>query len=209
MDLLLIRHGQTNGNLTHRHQPEHGRLTAIGREQATALAEQVASFQPTYFISSTHVRALETAAIISHDMDMIPSTSALFAELHRPHYMYGQFHRSLHTVTYLLGWFVGFIGSTDNIDEKGESYRVFQERVAQAATVLTAQPTDARVVVVTHAVFMAFLLHHLTAGRHVWPWQLPTLIKNIFTIKNGSALRLNYNADTGRWQRATSELASQ
>ena len=84
MELLLIRHGQTDGNVTHRHQPEHGRLTAKGCEQAAALVAQVASFQPTHFISSTNVRALETAAIISHDMDMIPTSSALYVRTVSP-----------------------------------------------------------------------------------------------------------------------------
>lgn len=204
MELVLIRHGTTAGNQTHRHQPEHGRLTKEGRAEAAALVGFVAALQPTHFISSTHVRALETAAIISHDMDMIPSTSVLFAELHRPRYMYGQFHRSLETARYLAGWFVGLIGTSvaEDIDDKGESCRVFQSRVARARQVVEAYPSDSRVVVVSHAVFIAFLIQHLTTGHRVHFWQIPGLLTHIFTIKNGSATTLRYDETTGRWRLA-------
>lgn len=200
MELLLIRHGSTAGNQTHRHQPENGRLTEVGRAQAANAAKYVLDIQPTHFISSTHVRALETAAIIGTATDMIPSTSKRYAELHRPHYMYGQFHRSFGTARYLAGWFLGLVGSDTAVDTNGESYHVFQARVATAAHDLSTYPANARIALVTHAVFIAFLVHHLTTGHRVYPWQLPALLKSIFTIKNGSATHLRFDSKTGRWQ---------
>lgn len=203
MELVLIRHGTTSGNQTHRHQPEYGRLTKEGRAEAAALAEYVTAFNPTVLLSSTHVRALETAAIISQDTDMIPSTSALFTELHRPQYMYGQFHRSWHTCKYLAGWYLGRIGTnvTTDVDLEGESYLIFQARVSEAARVLEAYPRDTRIAVVTHAVFISFLIHYLTTGHRVRLWHLPQLLINIFTIKNGSATALRYDKATGHWHK--------
>jgi broad specificity phosphatase PhoE len=46
MKIYFVRHGQTGGNVAHRHQTEHTPLTDVGHEQARA-SSRGGTFVPT------------------------------------------------------------------------------------------------------------------------------------------------------------------
>jgi broad specificity phosphatase PhoE len=61
MKLLIVRHGESNGNATGDYSTEtHDRLSPRGREQAVRLAKRLADFEFDKIIVSPLQRALET-----------------------------------------------------------------------------------------------------------------------------------------------------
>ena len=74
MEVYLVRHGQTDGNVGRRHQHTSTKLNQLGRAQAARVAEQIVKLAPTHIITSTNMRAVETASIIGQACNLIPET---------------------------------------------------------------------------------------------------------------------------------------
>ncbi|MBI5007682.1 MAG: histidine phosphatase family protein [Nitrosomonadales bacterium] len=67
MKIVLVRHGESEGNVRHEINDDPGRivnLTARGREQAAAAAERLRSTPFTHAYASQFPRAQQTAAIL-------------------------------------------------------------------------------------------------------------------------------------------------
>jgi broad specificity phosphatase PhoE len=83
--VLLIRHGQTEFNRVFaatRRDPgiRDPQLTARGRQQAEAVAAVLRPVKLTRLIASPYLRALETAEIIAHTVNVPISVEPLIAE---------------------------------------------------------------------------------------------------------------------------------
>jgi broad specificity phosphatase PhoE len=57
MEILLVRHGETGGNVAHRHQSDATQLTDEGVRQIERVAKQLAEYAPTHVLSSSLLRA--------------------------------------------------------------------------------------------------------------------------------------------------------
>jgi broad specificity phosphatase PhoE len=154
MEILLIRHGQTDGNRAWRHQHPDTRLNEAGKEQVARLQEAVLDFAPTHLVTSTNLRAVETARVLALATGLTPATSHLFEELRRPAVLTGQRFIGLTTLRYLVTWFYG------RKHGDGESYPEFITRLLEARAYLESLPIDARVVVVSHSVFINLFVEH-------------------------------------------------
>lgn len=192
MEIYFVRHGQTDGNVARRHQANTTRLTTLGRQQAETAALVVKEINPDFFISSSMIRAVETSSIIAQMCDMIPSTGRLFAELERPENMYGFHHKDPRSLWFYLRWYFGLV----NVEGTGaESYKMFRERITLAQKALERYPRDAKVVVVSHSVFINFFIAHMCDKRRLSPWRATWYFIKIFRIKNGSITKVTYNPD--------------
>lgn len=69
MELFIIRHGQSIGNLIPEDMPD-GELTELGRSQAAKVAECMGNSKLDYIISSPLVRALETAQPLARALNL-------------------------------------------------------------------------------------------------------------------------------------------
>ena len=82
MRLLLIRHGQTLGNVLRQLQDEHDPLTDLGRRQAAAIAAHLASLGAAEALYSSPLsRALDTARIIGAAIGHEPQPRPAWAEI--------------------------------------------------------------------------------------------------------------------------------
>lgn len=188
--VYFIRHGETGGNVAKRHQATHTRLTRRGRLQAAEVAERVSALQPTHFLCSTQIRAVETASIIGAHIGMAPETSPVFAELRRPTALYGHYQRSPQSLWYLVRWYFGYAGGDE--PAAGESYRSFRARIAEAKAFLETFPADARVVVVSHSVFMTMFVAHMCHSERLSLWRATRAIVRIFFIKNTAVVPIEF-----------------
>jgi len=182
MKIYLVRHGQTGGNIAHRHQAEDTPLTAHGKTQAREVAEIIRLYKPTHLITSTHVRAVETASIIGEVCDIVPETKATFIELGRPTYMYGHYHRSIRSLWFYVWWYLGFVGGTG--EREGESYSRLRQRFVAAKAELALYPRDSRIVIVSHAAFIGLFIAHLCRKRALNPFRAAVTFYRILTMPN-------------------------
>lgn len=82
MLLLLVRHGQSLGNIEGRIQGDDDPLTDFGRRQAAAVASALAARNDvTHLYASSLDRAMETASIIGHAIGKTPIPLAGLAEI--------------------------------------------------------------------------------------------------------------------------------
>lgn len=195
MEVYLVRHGQTDGNAGHRHQHTSTPLNDHGRAQAQAVALKIAALKPTHLISSTHRRALETAEIISESCGLIPETYLPFEELHQSKSMIGERLTGLRALSYMAQW---FLGSTSASMHDGETYQSFVERLAIARKHLEELPADARVVIVSHSVFINFFLEHMRHPKRMGPLRAFIRFVHILTLKNSSITHVRYTKPTDK-----------
>ncbi len=191
MEIYLVRHGETGGNVAKRHQSEATPLTDKGLEQIKQTALQLKVLQPTHLLSSSVLRAVESARYIGEALDMIPETNAAFAELVRPQFLHGHFHKSLGSLWFYLRW---YLGMTNVEKEGGETYKDLRTRIKAAQAVLAKYPTDARVVVVSHSVFINFLVAHVCQEKPMTPLQALKRFSKVLSIKNGSITKVTYDS---------------
>lgn len=176
MEIYFVRHGQTSGNAARRHQAENSPLTPLGEQQVSEVAKKVRDINPTHLVSSPLLRAVETAKLIGLECDLIPSIDHSLKELRRPDYLYGNSQFTLQSFSLYIRW---FLYDTVEVEKYGESYASLRERIQTAQKNLACFPEDARVVVVSHGVFINFFLMHMcNPGRMT----LPGAVKTFFRI---------------------------
>ncbi len=198
MDIYLVRHGQTDGNVAKRHQHPHIELNEIGKEQVKRTARLLKTIKATHLITSTNKRAVETARAIAEVIDIIPETHPAFEELKRPNFLIGKRFFDRDTLYYVWGWFFGLKAASMH---DGESYQDFLNRLMVAKAHLAAQPKRGRVVVVSHAVFINFFIAHMNNGKRMGLRRAALCILSILTIKNASITHLRYEPErTPAWR---------
>lgn len=192
MKVILVRHGQTGENVAHRHQPTMTPLSVAGRRQAVVAGERLQQFHPSHVVTSPVVRAVQTASLISNELDLIPSIDHNLRELERPRSMTSHRHFSLWSLWFHAFWFLGLVFS-------GESYRNLRQRAYKVRAHLQQLPDDAVVVVVSHTVFINLFLAHLHRSWPLWPWQVAIVSRQIIRFKNTAMVELTY--EEGEWRR--------
>lgn len=202
MEIYLVRHGETGGNVAKRHQSEATSLTPKGREQIKETAVQLKELQPTHLLCSTVLRAVESARYIGETLDMIPQTNSAFAELMRPNFLHGHFHKSVGSMLFYIRWYFGF---SDRKKDGGETYKELRERVKTAQAILAQYPADSKIVVVSHSVFINFFLAHMCQEKRMTLGQAFVRFSKVLSIKNGSITKVVYNSTANKKVCAWSE----
>ncbi len=201
MKLYLVRHGQTRGNVAHRHQAESTPLTEQGIEQAKKITSALVELQPTHLVASPLIRTIETARIINEELGLTLELEHSLVELERPKYLYGWAHYSPQSIFYYLLWFLGL----ENTALAGESYKQVRQRIIRTKEYLATYPKDARVVVVTHSVFMSLLIAHICNDKALSLSRMIWLFIKITKMPNTHMIKLDYDpASEGcKWREVT------
>ncbi len=164
-----MRHGQTYSNVNGRFQGSDEPLTSLGREQAIKLGDRLGrdwvAHPITTLISSSHVRAMETATLVGRAIGLVPISSPLFVERKHPTLMHGKlttdrdaltiFHEGrtyFHNPAYVYG--------------DGENFALLKARAIEGLAYLLALP-DTHIGLVTHGVFATALLAASQRGEHL------------------------------------------
>lgn len=169
--LYLIRHGETEWNLTGRWQGHTDvPLNDVGLAQARLLAERmrVEAADATAIYSSDLARAWQTAELIGAALDLRPRPEAAFREID-------------------IGWWGGLTraeieerdaATLAQLDEQedlprggAETLRDLYNRASAALEQVVAAHANETVVIVTHGgTIRALLAHAYGNGKTTWPW---------------------------------------
>ncbi len=171
MRLLLVRHGESLGNVTRVMQGRDDPLTDRGRRQAREVAAYLRERGDIRFIyASPLARAFETSQIIGHAVGVEPQPRENLAEINVGSAAGHSFQ----------DWATSFPEEaarfrTEGVDYAfpgGETARHLGERVAGEIARITADHHDepGSVVVVSHGGALAWILAHLLdEPRDTWP----------------------------------------
>lgn len=146
-DLVLhfVRHGETDWNAERRIQGQlkEVALSANGREQARAIAEDLAATSATLIIASDLDRTMQTAEIISKRLQLPIATEPALRERH-----FGITQGELYSdvADLVHEWWK----TADHRVEGGESNRDVYERVSRYLQRLVADPPGRELILVTH-----------------------------------------------------------
>ena len=147
------------------------------------------ALNPTHIICSTQLRAVQTTRIISYEChDIIPITNGAFEELGRPEWLVGVRYTGITTLWYIWRWFMG------SKIEGGESYPEFLARIKTAREFLETFPEDARVVVVSHAVFTNIFLEHLCSDKPMSFLRAAKRFWHILTLRNAAIIHIAHDS---------------
>lgn len=175
MQLLLIRHGQSQANLEGIIQGNDDPLTELGRRQADALGRHLAATRSINVLyASPLARARQTAQLIGGHLGLEPVFEPGLAEIHAGTAAgmtwdawaaaHPERAARMRTRARTLndGW------------EGGETGRVFRTRVLAAwdRIVEAHRATDDTVAVVSHGGALAWIASHLHGDpQDVWPFE--------------------------------------
>jgi broad specificity phosphatase PhoE len=173
MRLLLIRHGQTRGNIENHLQGDDDPLTDLGRAQARVTGAWLAGHEAiTHLYSSPLARAFETASILGRAVRHEPMIERGLAELNigvaagTPFPAWAEAHPQ--HLTQLMDP----ITRMDFLWEGGEDGHDFRDRVFAAWDHIVNEHvgSDDTVAAVSHGGALAWIAARLQGlPTHVWP----------------------------------------
>ena len=194
MEVIFIRHGKTTANQKHVYQRGAETLSASGQKEIADIADTLQTWSPTHLLCSPMTRAQESAVILRKKLQLELKTFPEVREIRWPSYLEGRARYSIASLQYMLRWFLRREVHTDDA-KGGESYSTLRKRIERAKNILEAYPTDARVVVISHSVFINFFVEHVCNPK---PLSLklagPRLLK-ILTLRNTNATHLRCDTD--------------
>ncbi len=188
--ILLIRHGESQGNANAVYQNPDSPLTASGRNQSLRVAARLAKDEPYHaLVSSTLRRARETAEIIGEKLGLSPATSDLFVERRKPsaHIGLGKVSPEMLAISKTIheNFREGFRFSDE------ENFDDLKSRAGRALAHLAALPCE-RILVATHGVFMRCMAAHATFGQAISGREMGEFMR-AFRTDNGGIATLEYD----------------
>lgn len=153
MSILLVRHGETEGNAAQIFQSPDAPLSSVGKAQAQRLAERIAASGVTRIITSDFVRAVETASYVSRRTGVALELDAVLRERDFGD-LRGMRYDAVDTNPF----------APDYVPPNGESWAAFRARVALAWERIArlGDGGPGNLLVVTHGLFC-----HSLVERHL------------------------------------------
>lgn len=175
MQLLLIRHGQSQANIDHVIQGDDDPLTDLGRQQADHLGRHLAATRKvTHLYSSPLDRARETASIIGRHIGIEPVFESGLAEISAGTAVGMTWEAWTETYPEIAARLRSAERSLEDRWEGGESGHEFVARVYAAYDHIVGQHlgTDDVVAVVSHGGALAWIASRVHGDpADVWPYE--------------------------------------
>jgi probable phosphoglycerate mutase len=197
--IYLVRHGQTNNNVTHTVQGADSVLSAKGEQQAILLSERLQQLSFQHLFVSDYVRTRQTVAPLLDYLTIQPEYTHLARETKMPSRFVGVSNQSEDFLEF-------YKLSTENINDPEwryadeETFYDVVRRVADFFTLITSQPGD--VVVVTHGRFLTYMVMYVvTKGNlttDIW-----LNCRHGFETSNTGITILEYNESWLDWRLLT------
>ncbi len=189
--VYLVRHGETKGNRTWRHQAKSTPLTARGLRQAQTIAIELGAFPIDLVITSGATRTQQTALPLIEKVHCPIISSPLFEELRRPSSLIGKRYFNPYALwTIIMVYLHSGNDKWHHTDE--ETVPEFRSRIKDATALLETQKSEV-IVVVSHRVFISSMLINISGrdiGGIVAFFKVALRLRK---IANGSITELSYD----------------
>lgn len=193
--IYLVRHGESEGNVGPIRQSDDSPLTERGREQARFIAGRIAKLAPDVLMSSTFVRAKETAAIIAEHYPISLEESELFGERRRPSIQLNRPKDDAEALAAEQAMIRHFTKEGYRHSDE-ENFDDLKQRGLEALTFLQNRPEQS-IAAVTHGLFMRILLACAVFGESLTAPDCNHFIR-AFQMENTGLTVLSCD-DQGRW----------
>lgn len=190
--IYVVRHGQSESNIGPVRQGTESPLTEKGREEAAFVAKRVKNLPVEALISSSFVRARQTAEIISGEIGKPVEYSDLFAERRMSSELKGISHQDPLNIRvnklirehfHLPGW--------RHSDE--ENFDDLKQRAGEALSYLENRP-EQNILVVSHGIFARVLLARVIMGGELTGRECEHFIRSL-RMKNTALTVLRYDGE--------------
>jgi probable phosphoglycerate mutase len=211
--LLLLRHGETEWNLTGRWQGQAADtpLTELGREQARIVAVRLRAYPIRAIYSSDLLRAFETAQIVGHTLAIAPIAEPALRESDIGAWT-GLTWDEI-TVRYPDEVTAMFAGQEVRRGG-GESYGELQARLAAAAESIARRHHGQTVLLVSHGAALRSLVAHVLDASLAQMHRIAiggNTALSVVQMRHGHLRLVSYNdtahLDNGVFQEANAEGA--
>lgn len=196
--VYLVRHGESEENLGGILQGEHSPLTEKGNAQAASVAERCTRLGATSLVTSSMVRAQETAAYISSATGLQIEVSAIFTERIFPSSVIGKATDDPAVREKMDRWSSSMYGESDRVED-GEDFAIIKQRALKALAMLESHESDS-IILVSHGFFSRVLMAVIVFGDSLTGSELKKLSYALRT-KNTGITVLSYSETAERaWE---------
>lgn len=196
--VYFVRHGQSEANVSPTFQPPDSPLTEKGRGQAKLIAERIARLSFDALISSSFLRAKETAAFISGATGKAPEYSELFVERVKPTRINGNPRGNEEMEKIFNAWEESLYATGAKVED-GENFDEISARADKALDFLKNRPENV-LVVITHGFFLKTIVARLMLGKSLTGEALKNLESRLKVENTGlSALKYKQKDGGGQW----------
>ncbi len=190
--VYLIRHGESEENISSVFQSPQSPLSELGKEQVKQIAERVSFLNFDALISSPYKRAKETAEKITRVTGKKAEFCDLFKERVKPTSINGKlFTDSIASEKYNV-WEKSVYESGDRVED-GENFEDIIDRSDNALTFLEDHREDS-LVVVTHGYFLRVIVARILIGENISGEILKRFLKTS-SMRNTGITVLSYNPE--------------
>lgn len=182
MDIIFIRHGETDMGRADKHQHPSAALSEKGMKQVNTVAERLEGVRIDAIVSSEYERAIQTADILSERLDIpVSRHSNLFNEVKRPSEFVGKKIGTPIEREYMK-LSVEHSGDARWHYSDEENYTEVKDRAVKAMEYLAGTRAE-RIAVVSHGIIIKFII---VIGIFGYDVDLTTLMKfhRSFAIDN-------------------------
>jgi broad specificity phosphatase PhoE len=198
MKVYIVRHGESDANLTQVHQNSQTPLTENGKKQAQAVAERFKNIPIEVIISSSLNRAKATAEAIQHATGVNHEIDDVIKEMTRPTEFIGLRMGSDETKA-IFEEMIAHENDPEWHYSDEENFHDVVNRTHDTLKMLEAR-SEENIALVSHSIFMRVLIGVMTFGKNMTPQMLRDL-GNHFKINNTGITVLKYEND--KWDLLT------
>ncbi len=193
--IYLVRHGQTNANVTQTFQGPDETLSEAGEKQAFRLAERLQNLSFEKIIASDYVRTCQTAEPIRQLVAVPFETSALLREEKTPTSWLGLSEVDARG----LQFSEDMIEKADDVSwrvEDAENMYDIYGRIQQSLELLKNDPAET-ILVVSHGNFLRQLLGYVLLDSKGTPKEVASFKRTVKTTNTGISVIV---FEKGRWR---------
>jgi broad specificity phosphatase PhoE len=196
MHVYFVRHGETDLNIRRLHQSPSTPLNERGFDQARTVGELLRPMNPDLLISSSYVRAAQTARMIGLSLGVTPIYKDLFREIERPSLLGG---RSLYDIRTL--WYLGLTALNRNNPKwrykDAENFSDIYTRVQKSLEYIESviEEHDS-IVIVSHSAYIMLMILYMCHGQKLTVRELVATLLNIRQMRNCNVAHVEYLGPT-------------